>query len=168
MTRDDSTAKILFNTVLFTMLAPVGVTLGIPYLLLISPLNVPAMRFDGEAFRWLAGTLIFIGAIIYAWCTADFVLKGRGSPNPDAPPTRLVVSGLYRYIRNPMYVGLLTAITGGGIWVGSFLLLIYVALAFTIVHMRVTRYEEPVLLQQFGESYQSYLRQVPRWLPRLR
>lgn len=167
MNREESTAKILFNTLLFTILAPGGVTLGIPYLLLNSPLNVPATRFNGESLRWLALLLIIMGALIYAWCTADFVMRGRGSPNPDAPPTRLVLSGLYRYTRNPMYVGLLTAIIGGGLWVGSFLLFIYAALAFVIVHLRVTRYEEPVLLKQFGKSYQMYLNQVPRWLPRL-
>lgn len=167
MNRDDSTAKILLNTLIFTIIAPGGVTLGIPYLLLNSPLNIPALRFNGEPLHWLALPLIVIGALIYAWCTVDFVMRGRGSPNPDAPPTRLVVSGLYRYSRNPMYVGLLTAIMGGGLWVGSALLFIYAAIAFLIVHLRVTRYEEPVLLQQFGESYQAYLKEVPRWLPRL-
>lgn len=168
MNRDDSTAKILFNTLIFTILAPGGVTLGIPYLLLNSPLNIPALRFNSEPLRWLALPLIVIGALIYAWCTADFVMRGRGSPNPDAPPTRLVVSGLYRYSRNPMYVGVLTAIIGGGLWVGSFLLFIYAVLAFVVFHFRVTRYEEPVLLKEFGESYEAYLNQVPRWVPRLR
>lgn len=167
MNRDDSTAKILLNTLIFTIIAPGGVTLGIPYLLLNSPLNIPALRFNSEMLRWVALPLIVMGALIYVWCTADFVMRGRGSPNPDAPPTRLVVTGLYRYTRNPMYVGLLTTIIGGGLWVGSALLFIYAAIAFLIVHLRVTRYEEPVLLKQFGESYQTYLNQVSRWVPRL-
>jgi protein-S-isoprenylcysteine O-methyltransferase Ste14 len=167
MNRDESTAKILFNTLVFTILAPGGVTLGIPALLMASPLNIGALRFNPEPFRWLAGIFIMVGVLIYLWCTTDFVLRGRGSPNPDAAPTQLVVSGLYRFMRNPMYVGILAIIIGGGLWVGSTLLFIYAAVAFTIVHIRVIRYEEPVLLQQFGESYQKYLKRVPRWLPKV-
>lgn len=166
MSRGDSTAKILLNTVLFTMVAPGGVTLGIPALLLASPLNHSALQFNPLLTRWLAIPLILIGILIYLWCTADFVLRGRGSPNPDAAPTQLVISGLYRYTRNPMYVGILAIIIGEGLWVGSAILFIYAALAFLIVHLRVLRYEEPVLLKQFGVSYQDYLQRVPRWLPK--
>jgi protein-S-isoprenylcysteine O-methyltransferase Ste14 len=163
MNGEGSTARILLNTIIFSILAPGGVTLGLPYLLLNSPLNIPHFQFDPIALRWLSIFLIITGFFIYLWCTADFVMRGRGSPNPDAAPTRLVVSGLYRYMRNPMYVGLLTVIVGEGLWVGSALLFLYAIVAFVIVHLRVLYYEEPTLLKLFGGDYSVYMKRVPRW-----
>lgn len=163
MNAERSTSRILLNTILFSIIAPGGVTLGIPYLLLNSPLNLPLLQFDASALRWVAILFIVTGFSIYLWCTADFVMRGRGSPNPDAAPTRLVVSGLYRYTRNPMYVGLLTVIVGEGLWVGSALLFLYALVAFVIVHLRVLHYEEPTLLRLFGDDYRAYMERVPRW-----
>jgi protein-S-isoprenylcysteine O-methyltransferase Ste14 len=163
MNTENSTVRILLNTIIFSILAPGGVTIGIPYLLLNSPLNIPLLQFEPTAFRWLSIFLMMAGFLIYLWCTTDFVMRGRGSPNPDAAPTRLVVSGLYRYTRNPMYVGLLTVIVGEGLWVGSALLFLFAMVAFIIVHLRVLHYEEPTLLKLFGDDYSAYRKRVPRW-----
>jgi protein-S-isoprenylcysteine O-methyltransferase Ste14 len=84
------------------------------------------------------------------------------------PPERLVVSGLYRNTRNPMYVSLLALLIGQALLFGSVALLAYAGLAFICTHIFVLAYEEPRLRNSFGAQYDAYCAQVPRWLPRLR
>ena len=95
-----------------------------------------------------------------------FVRQGRGTPAPVAPPERLIANGLYRYVRNPMYIGVLAMIFGQALFLGSRGILLYglgMALAF---HLFVVLYEEPTLRWQFGAEYETYCQRVPRWLPR--
>jgi protein-S-isoprenylcysteine O-methyltransferase Ste14 len=97
----------------------------------------------------------------------DFVVRGRGTPNPLDPPRRFVASGLYRHVRNPMYVSLGLAVAGeAALWQSRTVLLVPLLL-WPLVHLFVTRYEEPHLRAAFGAEYEDYLRRVPRWLPRL-
>jgi protein-S-isoprenylcysteine O-methyltransferase Ste14 len=98
---------------------------------------------------------------------ARFALKGIGTPAPVAPTRHLVVSGLYRHVRNPMYVGVVLAIVGQALWLGSMALLGYAAAVFAAFFLFVLLYEEPALRRQFGAEYESYRRHVPRWLPRI-
>jgi protein-S-isoprenylcysteine O-methyltransferase Ste14 len=93
-------------------------------------------------------------------------VQGQGTPAPIDPPRQLVAVGFYRYVRNPMYVGILAMIVGHFLWFGYWNLLLYTVLVFLAFHTFVTYYEEPTLKRKFGPTYEDYLRKVPRWIPR--
>jgi len=115
--------------------------------------------------RVLGGALICSGAVPIAQSFIDFVRAG-GTPVPVAPPPRLVVSGFYRYVRNPIYAGFLVLLLGQMLLFGSLGLLEYTAVAWCIGAVAVRFYEEPTLLRKFGAEYQAYRRAVPAWVPR--
>jgi protein-S-isoprenylcysteine O-methyltransferase Ste14 len=132
-----------------------------------------ARRYDdriGAALPgWLKvpGLLLMIPSGILALaCIGNFIGRGRGTPAPFDPPRVFVAAGPYRYVRNPMYVGGLFFLAGLALLEGSVSILIFAAVLFIAAHLLVVLYEEPVLRSRFGESYASYLRSVPRWLPR--
>ena len=124
-------------------------------------LGAPILRFVGAA---LAGA----GLASLLDSFARFVFVGRGTPAPVAPPTRLVVSGQYRHVRNPMYVAVLAIVVGQGLVLGSGALLQYAALLWLLFHAFVVFYEEPRLGSRFGASYDAYRRHVRRWWPRIK
>src|SRR6266566_1437628 len=95
-----------------------------------------------------------------------FTFIGKGTPAPIDAPVFLVREGPYQWVRNPMYLGVLSVVIGEAILFHSLLLVGYALLAWVVVHLFVIFYEEPTLRRQFGESYAAYLRTVPRWLPR--
>ena len=99
-------------------------------------------------------------------CFADFVRRGRGTPALYDPPRELVVAGLYRYVRNPQYVGVVLVIVGEALLTGMVVLFGYAALMAIGYHLFVRYYEEPTLGRLFGEAYARYREAVPRWLPR--
>jgi protein-S-isoprenylcysteine O-methyltransferase Ste14 len=114
-----------------------------------------------------AGALPLIGGVAILFrCIRDFAVVGRGTLAPIDPPKNLVVSGLYRYVRNPMYVGVLLVLLGEALLFASVSLLIYAAAFFVGAHLFIVLYEEPTLRRRFGESYERYTRTVQRWLPR--
>jgi protein-S-isoprenylcysteine O-methyltransferase Ste14 len=117
---------------------------------------------------WPAGvSVLAAGAIVLIVCVRDFLASGGGTLAPWDPPQRLVLVGLYRHSRNPMYIGVLLIVFGWGLLVRSPLLFIYglvLALAF---HLRVLWREEPWLARRFGVQWDAYETAVPRWLPRL-
>lgn len=157
---------VLIKTIIFTFVVPGTVTILIPYWLLSSSSARPPMRL-GE-FRYVSylGILpILIGAAIYFWCAWDFTFAGKGTPAPIDPPKELVVRGLYRYVRNPMYVGILSILFGEALLFASWRLLEYAAVVFLLFFLVVLVYEEQVLKQKFGESYRRYCKTVPRWIP---
>lgn len=108
-----------------------------------------------------------LGWLVLLWCTRDFAVRGRGTPNPADPPRALVVDGLYRFVRNPMYVALVTSILGQAALYRSRSVLWYAAIVALAFHLRVVLYEEPKLTELFGDSYADYRRRVPRWIPRV-
>jgi len=97
-----------------------------------------------------------------------FVREGLGTPVPIAPPTELVVGGVYRYVRNPMYLALASTVLGQALILGSRKLLLYVTVMALPVSAFVRFQEEPRLASTFGEQYERYCANVPRWVPRLR
>jgi protein-S-isoprenylcysteine O-methyltransferase Ste14 len=111
--------------------------------------------------------LLVIALPVLVSAFVRFARDGLGTPAPVAPTERLVVTGAYRYVRNPMYVAVLSAIVGQGLLLGQTVLLGYAALVALLVVSFVRLYEEPVLRRQFGEEYEAYRRAVPGWLPRL-
>jgi protein-S-isoprenylcysteine O-methyltransferase Ste14 len=117
--------------------------------------------------RVLGGVLLVAALPVLVSAFIRFVRDGFGTPAPVAPTERLVVTGAYRYVRNPMYLAVLSAIVGQGLLLGQTVLLGYAALVALLVVSFVRLYEEPALRRQFGEEYESYRRAVPGWLPRL-
>ena len=118
--------------------------------------------------QWIGVVLLVIGAAIVLDSFARFALQGFGTPAPVLPTRHLVITGLYRYVRNPMYVGVAAAIFGQALLFGSRELLLYGAFVWLAFHLFVYFYEEPTLRRTFGEEYEAFCREVPRWIPRLR
>jgi protein-S-isoprenylcysteine O-methyltransferase Ste14 len=112
------------------------------------------------------GLLIATGALLLARCIWEFAATGRGTLSPVDPPRELVVVGLYRYVRNPMYLSVGTILLGEVLLTRSMGLLGFAATGFVIVNLFVIGYEEPYLRRQFGGSYERYTARVGRWVPR--
>ena len=152
---------LALKNLLFTVLVP-GTVAG----------YVPWRVTRGEPFSWDAGTALALllfaaGLAIYFWCLWDFASFGRGTPAPIDAPKKLVVRGLYRYTRNPMYLGVLTVILAWVVLSQELGLLIYGACVATCFQLFVVYYEEPPLSRAFGESYREYRARVGRWLPKV-
>lgn len=154
---------VWFKTLIFTIIVPGAVAALIPYLLLSR--NPPSFARIAP-FQFLGLIPMAIGAAIYLRCAWDFASAGKGTPAPIDPPKRLVARGLYWFVRNPMYVGVLLALLGEAWLFGSRTLLVYAAIVFACFHLFVTLYEEPALKRKFGEPYSNYLARTPRWIPR--
>jgi protein-S-isoprenylcysteine O-methyltransferase Ste14 len=145
----------------FVALLP-GVVAGyMPYRILLASggVDFPALRLASVA----ASVLALIGVIVLLRCVWDFFARGKGTLAPIDPPRHLVVSGLYRYTRNPMYNGVLAVLLGEAWFFGSTSILEYAAYVLIFFHLFVVFYEEPVLSEQFHESYRTYRKAVPRW-----
>ena len=156
-------AMTALKSLLFFILAPGMVAGLIPLALLRTGPQIQTGFLSYLAFPlWLTGIATLI------WCFRDFLVKGRGTPAPIDPPRELVVAGLYNYVRNPMYVGVLLVIIGYFLWFGYWNLLIYAAVVFIAFNTFVALYEEPNLKTRFGSSYEAYLKRVPRWIPHIR
>ena len=116
--------------------------------------------------RVVGVVLLVAGAGVLVHAFARFVAEGVGTPAPVAPTRELVVGGLYRYVRNPMYLAVLAAIVGQALVLGRLVLLAYAAVMATAFVTFVRGYEEPTLAEQFGARYQAYRAAVPGWWPR--
>ncbi|MBO0789308.1 MAG: isoprenylcysteine carboxylmethyltransferase family protein [Actinobacteria bacterium] len=130
-------------------------------------------RARGALTDWapvrLAGLVVLgLAVITLAGLFARFVAEGRGTPAPVAPAQRLVIGGLYRYVRNPMYLAVAGCIGGQALVLGQPVLLGYAALVWAVTAAFARWYEEPALARQFGASYQAYRRNVRAWWPRAR
>jgi protein-S-isoprenylcysteine O-methyltransferase Ste14 len=149
---------------LFTIFGGPGILLVyVPYALTRS--RIPANEPMGQMM--LAGSMIVIGLIPLFDSMGRFIFAGRGTLVPTAPTERLVVSGLYRYVRNPMYVGVLTVLAGEAILLWSADLLMDWMICALGIHLFVVFYEEPTLMRRHPQDYPRYKDHVPRWLPRL-
>jgi protein-S-isoprenylcysteine O-methyltransferase Ste14 len=109
--------------------------------------------------------LLVAGLIVLIQAFARFVVEGLGTPAPIAAPERLVVGGLYSYVRNPMYVAILAAIIGQALLLGQLSLLLYSTVFWLISAAFVRWYEEPALTRRFGADYEAYQREVPACVP---
>jgi protein-S-isoprenylcysteine O-methyltransferase Ste14 len=123
--------------------------------------------FDLQATRAVGVLLIVVGLPGLVDSFARFALQGLGTPAPIAPAQNLVVTGLYRYVRNPIYVAVVAIILGQAILFGDRLLVFYGGIMWLSFHAFVLAYEEPVLAQTFGAQYEEFRANVPRWIPRL-
>lgn len=152
---------LLLKNLLFTVVVPGTGAVLVPLYLARSRFPPP----PGVTFA-LGLALLGIGGVAYLWCVWDFATFGRGTPAPIDAPKKLVIRGLYRYTRNPMYVAVLTVVLGWGVLLQSPILFLYALLAGAAFHLFVVLYEEPTLSRQFGDEYEGYRTRVNRWLPR--
>jgi protein-S-isoprenylcysteine O-methyltransferase Ste14 len=160
------------RAVIFTVLVPGFVAGWMPWWLLNSGRGVRA--FDPGFWRWAGLALALAGIAGYLLCALDFLLKGGGTPaifftRPvrfllGEEPQVVVEQGLYRYSRNPMYLSVIAAILGQGVFFGSIAVLLYGLAAFVFFHFVVVLLEEPHLRRKGGDSYREYCRRTPRWL----
>jgi len=152
---------LAFRSLLFLALFP-GVVAGyVPYRILFESgrLHLPALSMTSIS----AMALTVSGVLILLRCVWDFFAGGKGTLAPIDPPRHLVVRGLYRYTRNPMYNGVVIILIGEAWLFASSSVLRYAALVLVAFHLFVVLYEEPALEAQFRESYVAYRRSVPRW-----
>src|SRR6266498_3521465 len=157
---------LALRSLCFALLLPGTVTLLLPYFILSGRGGIAIHCWS--AVQYLALMLIAAGGVILIRCIRDFARIGRGTLAPVDSPKRLVVRGLYRYVRNPMYVGVLLIVLGEAILFESFRLAIYAVLLWLGFHLFVVLYEEPTLRRKFGAEYEAYIRSVGRWIPRIR
>jgi len=151
----------ILKTLLFTVLVPGTVAVWIPYRLAEpTPPVVVSLR------TMLSACLIAIGVAIYFATAFRFAVVGLGTPAPIAPTKSLVVSDLHRYVRNPMYIGVLALVAGEAVLFHSWRVAEYVVFLACAFHLFVLVYEEPTLRRQFGDSYAEYCACTRRWLPR--
>ena len=154
---------LFLKNLLFTVLVPGTVAVYVP-LRLAAGGWVSPQRWGVAQYAALLP--LACGCAVYFWCLWDFAAFGRGTPAPVDAPRRLVVRGLYRYVRNPMYVGVLLVIAGWALLFGSPRVLGYGAVVALFFHLFVLAVEEPTLRGKFGRSYEQYCREVGRWVPR--
>lgn len=151
----------MFARALLAFLALPGMVAGVIPLVLASvdpvkqPLVVPGV------------TLVVLGLVLLLWCVRDFYVAGKGTLAPWDPPARLVVVGLYRYTRNPMYVSVVTLLAGWAVFFASPLLATYTLIVAAVFHIRVRRFEEPWLAARYGAEWVAYCAATSRWLPHL-
>ena len=156
----------MFGSALFFFIAPGTVAGVIPWW--ISRWHMSASFFGIVPLRALGISLIAAGLAVVVESFVRFALQGLGTPAPIAPAQRLVVSGLYRYVRNPMYLGVLAAIVGQALLFSSVGLLVYAVVVALSFQAFVVIYEEPTLRATFGSDYAAFCARVPRWIPRAR
>jgi protein-S-isoprenylcysteine O-methyltransferase Ste14 len=150
-------------------LAGPGIVIGlIPWLLTGWDAEDPMPVWAPWPVRALGVALIVAGAAVMVHAFVRFVADGLGTPFPADPPRHLVVTGLYRYVRNPMYVAIVAATLGQALLLGSYALLGYVVLAWAVTAVFVRFREEPALDRRFGPEYRTYRGAVRAWWPRLR
>lgn len=153
------------GSILFFFLAPGTVAGLIPFA--ISGWTFQAPFLGTDATRFFGAALVLAALDIILDSFARFALIGEGTPAPMHPTRRLVVSGFYRHVRNPMYLAVLGAILGQAILFADNRLLVYGALVWLVFHAVVTLYEEPTLARTFAAQYRDYRANVPRWFPHL-
>ena len=150
---------------IFFLVAP-GIVAGLaPFALVGWTMRPPLIGLPGE--RLLGAFGVGVGLACLVDCFARFAREGRGTPGPVAQTEVLVASGLYRFVRNPMYVCVLTIISGQALLFGQAWLFAYAGVVLVAFHLFVRLYEEPSLRRRFGGSYETYCLHVRRWRPRL-
>jgi protein-S-isoprenylcysteine O-methyltransferase Ste14 len=154
---------VALKTLIFSILVPGSVAGVIPWLILQGSggavLLLPSI--------WMVGFLpLLLGVGLYLWCAGEFTFVGNGTPAPIDAPKVLVIQGPYQWVRNPMYIAVLSVVIGEAILFRSLPLVEYALLVWLVVHLFVVFVEEPSLRGKFGDSYETYLRTVRRWLPR--
>ena len=156
----------IVGSAVFLVIAPGFVAGLVPWW--VSHWRLEAPFFGMLLFRFVGGALIALGGAGLLDSFVRFAVQGVGTPAPVFPTRHLVITGLYRYVRNPMYVAVVSTILGQGLVLGNVALLEYGGLVWLFFHVFVLLYEEPTLRATFGSEYEAFCAEVPRWIPRFR
>ncbi len=159
-------ASAILGSAIFLVVAPGTLSIYVPWTLCHWRFAPPLLGIF--SFRILGALMIAAGLPVLLDSFARFAIQGLGTPAPIAPPQRLVVTGLYRRVRNPMYVAVSLLIFGQGLLFGSVPLLEYGLLVWLGFFAFVVLYEEPTLSRKFGKEYEEFCAHVPRWIPRFK
>ena len=159
--------RAALGSALFFVVAPCVVAGVLPWLISGWALSAPD-SWLGTLRVAVGGALVLAGLVVLVRAFIRFVEEGIGTPAPVAPTERLVVGGDYRYVRNPMYVAVVTIIFGQSLLLGSAALLLYAAASWLVMAAFVRWHEEPALRRRFGSEYETYTTCVRAWWPRLR
>jgi protein-S-isoprenylcysteine O-methyltransferase Ste14 len=155
----------MIGSAIFLVVAPGFVAGLVPWWISHWQLEAPFLGL--QVFRFAGALLVAMGLIGLLNSFVRFALQGLGTPAPVFPTRHLVVAGLYRYVRNPMYIAVVMTILGQALIFGNAGLLEYGGLIWLLFHLFVLLYEEPTLRATFGAEYDSFCAEVPRWIPRL-
>lgn len=154
------TLWLIARNLMFTLVVPGLGGVWAPWRILTRNGSTPAPA------AWEAIPVIVAGTALYVWCVWNFAAVGGGTPGPWDAPSRVVASGPYRWLRNPIYLAALLIVAGQAWLFLSLPLLAYAGGMALFFHLFVIGYEEPVLRRRFGAAYDRYRRTVPRWIPR--
>lgn len=157
--------RAILGSALFLLVAPGTVAFAVP--LWIRRSGRPSIWLEGFPLRLIGAMLLTAGAMILFDSFARFAIEGLGTPAPPMPTRKLIVSGLYRHVRNPIYVAVLSLIFGQALLWADASVLAYGALIGAGFHLFVILYEEPTLMRVFAAEYAMFQANVPRWIPRL-
>src|SRR5437660_188542 len=155
----------ILGSALFFLVAPAMLAGVIPWSITHWEFRPPFLAAEATRLAGLAFIIAGVPGLLDSF--ARFALQGLGTPAPIAPPRNLVVSGLYRYVRNPIYVAVVAIILGQAVLMGDWRLIVYGALLWLAFHVFVVAYEEPTLERTFGREYEAFRAAVPRWIPRM-
>ena len=155
----------VLGSIIFFVIAPGSIAGLVPWW--ITGWQMSPAFFGQEGLRLGGVVLTGLGLLSLMNSFARFAWEGLGTPAPIAPPQHLVVTGFYRRVRNPMYVGVVATIFGQALVFASIPVLLYALVVWLMFHLFVLAYEEPTLQGSFGDEYEIYRAHVPRWLPRL-
>lgn len=156
---------VLLKTGVFTVLVPGTVAGLIPRLLARYDREAPLL--DSRIARVIGRVSLISGLLLYLHTALQFSFEGRGTPSPSHETEELVTGGIYAYMRNPMYVGVLLLIGGQAVRYQSLHVLWWTLVCWLGFHRRIIEYEEPQLVEKHGEIYEEYRERVPRWVPQL-
>jgi protein-S-isoprenylcysteine O-methyltransferase Ste14 len=155
--------SLILRNLFFTVLQP-GIVAGlIPYFILGNP-DTARFKNGLSGFQYLSIVVFAAGVAILLYCIGMFAIKGKGTLSPADPTKKLVVSGLYRFSRNPMYIGVMLILVSEAAFFISIALLVYTVFVFIAFSLFIILHEEPRLTDDFGNEYREYLKSVRRWL----
>ena len=153
-----------FTSILLGLLVGTTFFILLPYFFLLLSIYLFLPIYSFFILKIFGIILILFGLCLFSYCSGLFFIVGKGTPAPIEPPKKLVVEGLYKYTRNPIYIGYFMILLGEFLFFGQFLLLIYFFLAIIGINMYAVFHEEPILKKRFGKSYKEYFKKIPRWL----
>lgn len=154
--------RLFLRSLFWTVLCPGMVVLVVPAYFLI---DIKEIQWPSNWQQWIGLVFFMVGGHILLRCIFSFAIDGKGTLSPIDPARRLVVKGLYKYVRNPMYVGVVCMLLGETVYFWQLPLLGYTALVFLIFNLFIRLYEEPHLRQQFGAEYAEYCSNVRGGFP---
>jgi len=155
--------SLVFRNILFTILQPGVVGALLPYRILNNQFS-ETLKHTLRSFQYVSIFIFAVGIVILFYCIGLFAVKGKGTLSPVDPTKKLVVTGLYKFSRNPMYIGGMLMLIGEAIFFSSVSLWIYTAIVFVAFYLFIVFHEEPRLKREFGAEYEKYLKEVRRWL----